>query len=187
MDISDTDLALMAMLAAYYESDHEGKYTNRRFEKEVDALQDKLMAEIQLRTTSRTLFGEALQIANELRNHVPKVGVAIIVHELTGKVLIAKRREDMIDGGRWEFPGGKKLSGEGIEQCVEREIKEELGVEIEVGPHYISMEVKRQHGKFELCFYFARIIGPYTALKCIECSAWEWIFIDQIKATRCLE
>jgi len=91
---------------------------------------------------------------------------------------VAQELRDDVSGGAGGADAGD------IEQCVEREIKEELGVEIEVGPHYISMEVKRQHGKFELCFYFARIIGPYTALKCIECSAWEWIFIDQIKATR---
>jgi 8-oxo-dGTP diphosphatase len=53
-----------------------------------------------------------------------------------GKVLIARRRAGVSQAGLWEFPGGKVRPGETPEQCLEREIREELGVEIAVGKFF---------------------------------------------------
>ena len=49
------------------------------------------------------------------------------------KILITQRHADAHLGGLWEFPGGKREAGESFEQCLVREIREELGVEISVG------------------------------------------------------
>jgi 8-oxo-dGTP diphosphatase len=49
-----------------------------------------------------------------------------------GRVLIARRRSGVSQAGLWEFPGGKVRPGETPEQCLQREIQEELGVEIAV-------------------------------------------------------
>ncbi len=43
-------------------------------------------------------------------------------------------------GGLWEFPGGKIEPGETVEQCIVREIREELAIEITVGEHLISID-----------------------------------------------
>lgn len=48
-------------------------------------------------------------------------------------MLIALRPSSGLLGGMWEFPGGKVDPGETLEQCLEREIREELGVPISVG------------------------------------------------------
>ena len=53
-----------------------------------------------------------------------------------GRVLIARRRPGVSQAGLWEFPGGKVRSGETPEQCLQREIQEELGVEIAVGSFF---------------------------------------------------
>ena len=43
-------------------------------------------------------------------------------------------------GGLWEFPGGKIEAGETVADCIVREIREELAIEITVGEHLITIE-----------------------------------------------
>ena len=50
-----------------------------------------------------------------------------------GRVLITKRPEGTHLAGYWEFPGGKKEDDETLEACLEREIREELGMEVRTG------------------------------------------------------
>ena len=47
-----------------------------------------------------------------------------------GKLLITRRPEGTHLAGYWEFPGGKQEPGESLEACLEREIREELGMEV---------------------------------------------------------
>ena len=55
---------------------------------------------------------------------------AIILHKK--KVLIAQRKKDSwLEANKWEFPGGKVEQNETYEDCLIREIKEELGITIE--------------------------------------------------------
>src|SRR6185369_17339571 len=49
-----------------------------------------------------------------------------------GKLLITQRNADTHLGGLWEFPGGKREPGESFEQCLIRELHEELGIEVTV-------------------------------------------------------
>lgn len=59
------------------------------------------------------------------------VSAAVIEHE--GRILLARRGGQESHAGGWEFPGGKVEPGETIEQCLAREILEELSVRIAVG------------------------------------------------------
>jgi A/G-specific adenine glycosylase len=59
------------------------------------------------------------------------VTAAVFIRE--GRVLIACRPPRGLLGGMWEFPGGKEQEGEDLPTCLQREINEELGVEIAVG------------------------------------------------------
>jgi A/G-specific adenine glycosylase len=63
----------------------------------------------------------------------PHHTVTAAVIRRAGEVLIARRPMGGLLGGMWEFPGGKLLPGEDLVSCLQREICEELGVEIEVG------------------------------------------------------
>jgi mutator protein MutT len=49
-----------------------------------------------------------------------------------GKLLITLRHNDVHLGGLWEFPGGKREPNETFEECLHRELREELGIEVDV-------------------------------------------------------
>lgn len=57
------------------------------------------------------------------------VAVAVIT-DGNGQILIARRPENVHQGGLWEFPGGKVEPGERLEQALQRELHEELGIEL---------------------------------------------------------
>jgi mutator protein MutT len=97
-------------------------------------------------------------------------GVAII--RRGAQYLIAQRLCDDTFGSFWEFPGGRKNRGESFEECVVRETKEELGIDIQVQRKF--MEIRRvYHEKviwlnFYLCSYLAGEPRP------IECQKVQW-------------
>ena len=62
----------------------------------------------------------------------PFIGIgAVIVHE--GRVVLVKRRFEPL-AGQWSIPGGAVEIGETLEACVAREMTEETGFIVEVGP-----------------------------------------------------
>jgi 8-oxo-dGTP diphosphatase len=90
-----------------------------------------------------------------------------------GKLLITQRHAGSHLGGLWEFPGGKREPGETFEQCLIREIREELGIEISVRELFeeISHDYpeKSVHLKFFLCHLESG--EPQTH----GCAAFRWI------------
>ena len=56
--------------------------------------------------------------------------LAALIKNKKGEFLIAQRKSTLSNGGKWEFPGGKLLISESPEECLTREIKEELGFDI---------------------------------------------------------
>ena len=74
------------------------------------------------------------------------------------KFLLTKRFEDAHLGGLWEFPGGKVEEGESLEDALIREIREELGVEIEIGPLYFTQAHQYPGRLVHLHFFECRIL-----------------------------
>ena len=63
-------------------------------------------------------------------------------------VLITQRHSDDAMGDKWEFPGGKIEAGESPEACLQRELREELGVEAEV--HEQMTVVHHSYPEFDI-------------------------------------
>ncbi|HLS95003.1 (deoxy)nucleoside triphosphate pyrophosphohydrolase [Sphingobacterium allocomposti] len=77
------------------------------------------------------------------------VTCAVIEHN--DKILICQRSAQMKLPLKWEFPGGKIEAGERKEDCLKREIREELGLEIEVQSPLTP--VQHRYADFSLCLY----------------------------------
>lgn len=86
-----------------------------------------------------------------------KVTAAIIKDK--NRILIAKRHSKDPLGGKWEFPGGKVESGETPEECLVREIREELRVEVKIGSFYDNSVYSSQDHDIHLLFYWAEVIN----------------------------
>ena len=56
---------------------------------------------------------------------------AAVIRGQDGRILLAKRPDHLHQGGLWEFPGGKVESGESVRAALARELKEELGIELQ--------------------------------------------------------
>lgn len=78
-----------------------------------------------------------------------KVVCAAIVFE-NGRFLVARRSPQEKLAGFWEFPGGKVEPGETLQECLKREIAEELGVEAIVGEVLAESNFKYAHGEILL-------------------------------------
>ncbi len=90
-----------------------------------------------------------------------RVTAAIIQED--GKVLIAKRKKGWRFAGKWEFPGGKIEPNETPEQCLQRELREELGIETEIGEFFCSSTYAYAHATVQLLVYRAvHVSGEYT-------------------------
>tara|TARA_A100001011_G_C13595588_1_gene550041 strand:+ start:81 stop:470 length:390 start_codon:yes stop_codon:yes gene_type:complete len=69
------------------------------------------------------------------------------------KFLISRRGPNEKSPGIWEFPGGKLEEGESLEECIKRELKEELSIDAVIGELYCSYTYKYPHVSYELYFY----------------------------------
>jgi len=85
--------------------------------------------------------------------------VAAAVIERNGKVLIARRRKGEAMEGFWEFPGGKIEKDETPEECLARELREELGIEVRVVGFHCSSRFRYGRGEIELRAYRAEIVA----------------------------
>jgi 8-oxo-dGTP diphosphatase len=106
------------------------------------------------------------------------VSAALIFHD--GKLLITQRHANSHLGGLWEFPGGKREANETFEECLAREIREELGMKIAVGELFEEIthayEVKSVHLKFFICEWIGG--GP----EALGCAAFKWIRKSELGA-----
>lgn len=89
------------------------------------------------------------------------------------RVLIAQRKADSHMGCRWEFPGGKLEPGETSEECIVREIKEEMDIDIEVIDIYKVVKFQYKEKEILLLCYLCKILKGEG--KPIECNDFKWV------------
>lgn len=88
------------------------------------------------------------------------------------QVLIAQRAPGDKLAGKWEFPGGKVEPGETPQDCLKREIREELDVDVEVLDFFDESIYTYESGKIKLMAFWCRWISGDITLKVHSRIAW---------------
>ena len=113
-----------------------------------------------------------------------KVAAAVIVSD--GKILAAKRKNERLGGGFWEFPGGKLEPGETPKQACQREVAEELGDQCEVlGRIEVSRHFTTPYGELEIDFFWTKL-KTYN-LKLVAASEYRWLTPEQLASVTWLK
>ncbi len=113
-----------------------------------------------------------------------KVAAAVIVSD--GKILAAKRKNERLGGGFWEFPGGKLEPGETPKQACQREVAEELGDQCEVLERIeVSRHFTTPYGELEIDFFWTKL-KTYN-LKLVEASEYRWLTPEQLASVTWLK
>jgi 8-oxo-dGTP diphosphatase len=79
--------------------------------------------------------------------------VAAALYDREGRVLIAERPPGKHMAGRWEFPGGKVAAGESEAQALARELREELGVEVDSSRPFMRLTHSYDDRQVELSMW----------------------------------
>jgi mutator protein MutT len=96
-----------------------------------------------------------------------------------GRILVAQREEGDEWGRYWEFPGGTLEEDEGPQDCIKRELREELGIEVEAKE--ICEAVFKRYKGFNillLAYHCTITEGTPSAIRCREVK---WVEKDELK------
>jgi mutator protein MutT len=85
-------------------------------------------------------------------------------------------------GGFWEFPGGKRRGAESIEDCVRREVREEVGLEVAVGDLIERVVHPYPHGTVDITFLNATLVSGEPVAR--GCAEIRWITPEEFPAYR---
>jgi A/G-specific adenine glycosylase len=114
------------------------------------------------------------------KKKVPHIIVgAAVVTDAQGDILIAQRRDKDMLGGLWEFPGGKQEPNETIQECISRELEEELGIKTDIGEFLVTVKHAYSHFTMELHTYFATISSGTP--RAIECKDFQWLEVSNLR------
>lgn len=94
--------------------------------------------------------------------------------------LITRRPLDGLLGGLWEFPGGKQREEETLRETLQREIREELAIDIKVGAPVIRVQHAYTHFRISLHAFHARYVGGEIAHLGVADHAW--VRLDDLNA-----
>lgn len=104
---------------------------------------------------------------------IVQVAIAIVVEQAGERVLICRRKADTVLGGLWEFPGGKLEPGETPEQAAIREVREELGIDVEPTGSLDPITHAYPHATVTLSpILCSHISGEPQA---VDCAEWRWV------------
>ena len=107
--------------------------------------------------------------------------VAAAIVEDHGRYFVTRREKGAHLGGLWEFPGGKVERGESIADGLRRELKEELGAEVEIGAEVLTVTHDYADRSVELHFISCTFVNAPMPLLGQE---MRWVPRDELKSLK---
>ena len=106
--------------------------------------------------------------------------VGAMLQNDAGRYLITQRPPKATLPLLWEFPGGRVEEGETDEQALAREIREEMGVDVEVLEQ--ALHTHHDYPTYDIDFrvYRCRLISPESAIQHLRVHDHRWVTLDEI-------
>lgn len=108
-----------------------------------------------------------------MKSSKPHYLVAAALIRRGGRILITKRPAGSHLSGSWEFPGGKREDGETLEECLEREIREELGVTVRA--ERLLRRVDHEYEAFSISLHLFLCSEPEGEPTPLGCESLAWV------------
>ena len=105
-----------------------------------------------------------------------KVTAAILIKD--GLFFIAKRKKADKLANKWEFPGGKIENGETAEQCLKREIEEELKINVRIGAFFGESFYQYPQGAIQLLAYW--VYWESGSIELMAHDEYKWVSLSEL-------
>ena len=116
----------------------------------------------------------------------PMIRAAVAILQQEKRILICQRKKNSCYELKWEFPGGKAEVGESLLECLKRELREELSIEID-GVDRSESHVNRygDGGDFEVSYFFVTRFTGIPTNNVFE--QIRWVTLAELKSLDILE
>ena len=123
--------------------------------------------------------------ARRSRRPLPHRDIAAALVWRGSRLLIARRPEEGLLGGLWEFPGGKVEPGETPAEAARREVREELGIDVEILGKTAAIEHAYSHFRITLHLFHARWTGGEIERLETEADSPRWVLPPELARYAC--
>ncbi len=121
--------------------------------------------------------GQAGKVLGMKRKANPQIVVAAVI-ERDGRILIARRTRGL-NAGNWEFPGGTLEEGETHEECLKRELREELSVAAEIGD-LIDVAEQTYSPEWTIRLFVYRVAAASSTFTLHEHDEIRWVLPEDL-------
>ena len=101
-----------------------------------------------------------------------RVAIAIIIND-KNQILISKRSAEQHQGNKWEFPGGKLEPNETSQDALQRELKEELGIQVKSTIFFMALH--HQYKDKKICLDVYKVTSWGGNVQGLEGQPIQWI------------
>ena len=106
-----------------------------------------------------------------------EVAAGLVFRE--GKLLITQRPTGSHLGGLWEFPGGKREPDESFEECLRRELNEELCIEVDI--HELVASISHDYPEKLVTLKFYRCTWKANEPQALGCPDLRWVSAEELR------